>query len=169
MRGRSGGALTVAAFLAASAAAASAADTAALIPRVRMAPSLHAATLRRSVAGAHRRLERPECQRVFTDFVDERGRPLQERLDALGMTGQEFLGFMGFYEGAGTGRCVSGGVVAFTQPGSLAIRVCPQMARQSPDRAEFVVLHEMLHSLGLGENPPTSADITRQVEARCGG
>ena len=49
------------------------------------------------------------------------------------------------------------------------IRVCPQMARQRPDHAEIVVLHEMLHSLGLRENPRRSAEITRQVEARCGG
>ena len=100
-------------LLAASAAANSAAaGTAAPILRVRMTPSLHELALRGSVAGAHR-LERPECQQVFTDFVDERGHPLQERLDALGMTGREFLGFMGFYEGTGTGRCVSGGVLAF--------------------------------------------------------
>jgi hypothetical protein len=33
--------------------------------------------------------------------------------------------------------------------------------------AEVYVIHEMLHTLGLGENPPTSHDITRQVVRRC--
>jgi hypothetical protein len=31
-----------------------------------------------------------------------------------------------------------------------------------------VVIHEMLDALGLGENPPTSEEITRQVVKRCG-
>ena len=30
-----------------------------------------------------------------------------------------------------------------------------------------VVIHEMLHSLGLGENPPTSNHITHWVRRRC--
>lgn len=137
--------------------------------RVRMARSPHELALRRAAEGVNRRLARAECRRIFTDFVDQLGRPLQERLDTLGMTGQQFMGFMGFYEGAGHGRCVSGGVLAFTQPGSLAVRVCPGIAEQTPEWAEYVVLHEMLHSLGLGENPPSSSAITRQVEARCGG
>jgi len=34
--------------------------------------------------------------------------------------------------------------------------------------AEAVIIHETLHSLGLGENPPTSDEITRRVFSRCG-
>ena len=34
--------------------------------------------------------------------------------------------------------------------------------------AEIIVLHEALHTLGLGENPPLSAVITDRVAARCG-
>ena len=30
------------------------------------------------------------------------------------------------------------------------------------------MIHEFLHTLGLGENPPTSQAITEQVEFRCG-
>jgi hypothetical protein len=33
--------------------------------------------------------------------------------------------------------------------------------------AEVYLIHEMLHTLGLGENPPTSHEITRQVVRRC--
>jgi hypothetical protein len=29
------------------------------------------------------------------------------------------------------------------------------------------VIREVLHTLGLGENPPASAEITRRVEERC--
>ena len=35
--------------------------------------------------------------------------------------------------------------------------------------AEVVVIHEALHTLGLGENPPSSRDITARVRERCGG
>jgi hypothetical protein len=35
--------------------------------------------------------------------------------------------------------------------------------------AEIIVIHEFLHALGLGENPPTSDEITERVTARCGG
>ncbi len=31
-----------------------------------------------------------------------------------------------------------------------------------------MVIHEMLHTLGLGENPPTSIEITQRVKGRCG-
>jgi hypothetical protein len=34
--------------------------------------------------------------------------------------------------------------------------------------AEVYVIHEMLHALGLGENPPTSAFIADRVRRRCG-
>jgi hypothetical protein len=41
------------------------------------------------------------------------------------------------------------------------------MSRNSR-HAEALVIHEMLHSLGLGENPPPSDEITARVRARCG-
>jgi len=30
-----------------------------------------------------------------------------------------------------------------------------------------LVIHEVLHTLGLGENPPSSATITIRVQNRC--
>src|SRR5262245_17639420 len=137
--------------------------------RVRFGGSQHAQSLQRALWGAHERLGRPECVRLFTDFADEKGRPLQERLDTLGLSGQEFLGYIGFYEGYGHQRCGQARVLAFTQPGSLAVRICPQVSRQDRATVELVLIHELLHSLGLGENPPSSAEITRQVTRRCGG
>ena len=69
-------------------------------------------------------------------------------------------------------QCVGGATLAFTQVGSRVIRVC---GRQFRDRflgnrrtTEFIMIHEFLHTLGLGENPPTSQAITEQVKFRCG-
>jgi hypothetical protein len=33
--------------------------------------------------------------------------------------------------------------------------------------AEAMVIHEMLHTLGLGENPPSTFEITERVRQRC--
>jgi hypothetical protein len=43
-----------------------------------------------------------------------------------------------------------------------------RVSREEPGIASNVVIHEMLHALCLGENPPTSEEISRQVARRCG-
>jgi hypothetical protein len=40
--------------------------------------------------------------------------------------------------------------------------------RRDPGLTAALIIHEELHSLGLGENPPSSQAITAQVIARCG-
>jgi hypothetical protein len=42
-----------------------------------------------------------------------------------------------------------------------------EVSLSRPVYGDAVFIHEMLHALGLGENPPTSSVITRQVIARC--
>jgi hypothetical protein len=41
------------------------------------------------------------------------------------------------------------------------------MYLQNASRAEVAVVHEALHCLGLGENPPTWQEINDRVEAAC--
>jgi len=41
------------------------------------------------------------------------------------------------------------------------------MFAKNRELAELIVIHEFLHSLGLGENPQTSVEITARVKARC--
>ena len=40
--------------------------------------------------------------------------------------------------------------------------------RLSQGERANALIHEMLHTLGLRENPPGSAEITRRVAERCG-
>ena len=69
----------------------------------------------------------------------------------------------------GSGRCRRPVAAAFTVRGSGVVFVCGRnFARQGPRLQENALIHEMLHSLGLGENPPSSKQISRQVEKRCG-
>ena len=61
--------------------------------------------------------------------------------------------------------------VAFTEPGSRVIHVCARRFAKEfthrPEKGEILIIHELLHSLGLDENPPTATQITDQVSFRC--
>ena len=128
----------------------------------------------RALAGAGQRLKRPKCEQVFRDFADESGAPLLSRLQASGQGAPQYLvEQMLFVEGENAPLCRrDASTAAFTSPGSVVVHVCPafaDLALRDSTAAEVVVIHELLHTLGLGENPPSSRDITKQVTLRCGG
>jgi hypothetical protein len=124
-----------------------------------------------AVRGAHRLLADPGCQSVFSDFTESSGRRLQEVLDERGETGQSHLRRLLFYDGGEARGCKVQGALAFTEPGSHVVYVCNQWFREAfatnPSKVEAVIIHESLHSLGLGENPPSSHEITARVMERC--
>lgn len=71
-------------------------------------------------------------------------------------------------EGDREPQCRARDIAAFTEKGSRVIYVCSsRVTAQHITDGDIIVIHEMLHSLGLGENPPTSAQITKGVWARC--
>jgi len=129
--------------------------------------------VRRAVEGAAARLARPGCQDLFADFTDEGGQRLSTTLAASGKSTTEALSVLRFFDDGAAPRCRAGTTLAFTQTGSRLIRVCgPQFREQflqNRTTTEIIVIHEFLHSLGLGENPPSSQAITEQVVVRCGG
>jgi hypothetical protein len=124
-----------------------------------------------AVDGAARRLQRPECRQILGDFRDKAGVPLQTRLDALGIGAPDYLGRLIFTDGFGHRLCREGRTLALTAPGSRVVYVCGEPFRRAQARraaeAEVAVLHEALHTLGLGENPPGSLEISRRIEQRC--
>ena len=129
--------------------------------------------VRRAVEGAAARLTRPGCQDLFFDFTDEVGQRLSSGLAARGESPTEALGLLRFMDDDPAPQCRAGTTLAFTQTGSRLIRICGPHFRdqflQNRSTTEFIVIHEFLHTLGLGENPPTSREITNQVAIRCGG
>ena len=142
---------------------------------VRFADEARAEVVRRAVLGAHDALGGSRCREIFSAFRDASGRPLQQTLDTLGVTGQGYLGLVLFYDGSELPACRTTGdrtVFAATTPGSRAVRVCgarfARELRMRPVEGAAVIIHETLHSLGLGENPPTSEAITWRVMERCG-
>jgi len=123
----------------------------------------------RALVGAARALGHPECQALLDEFAEGSGRPLRAALQASGLTAPEYLGGVFFYDSP-TPLC-RGSALAVTKPGNRAVLVCGsrfvRQAERSARYAEAVLIHEALHSLGLGENPPSSDYITEQVQARC--
>ena len=115
-------------------------------------------------------LESGECRKVFSDFADEDGRTLQEKLDTLGLTPTEYLGTVHFLNGELQPLCRRSTVHMTTSGKSRYVYVCPQFLRlqdRRPELAPVLVIHEALHTLGLGENPPTSMEITGRIFERC--
>jgi hypothetical protein len=126
-----------------------------------------------TVEGAAHRLSRASCQDVLADFADQSGEDFRTKLLAKGRSPAEAFGALRFVDNPKAPQCVSGTILAFTQPGSTVVHVCGRQfmkrSRRNRMTAEIIMIHEFLHTLGLGENPPTSEAITAQVTLRCGG
>ena len=129
--------------------------------------------VRLAVEGAAVRLARPGCQDVFADFEDQDGQGLSTKLAVRGTHPVDAFRSLRFLDDRGARQCRSGGTLAFTQTGSSSIRVCAEQFRHAFEwnrpSTEIALIHEFLHALGLGENPPTSRAITERVHVRCGG
>ena len=146
-----------------------------LASNVRLSNTFRAAAVRKAVLGAFDSLGNEKCRGIFSDYRDASGHTLQEKLDALGETGQSYLSLVFFYEESELPGCRSSkgqDMSAATTPGSRAVFICrsnfSEGRRPKPFYPEAVIIHETLHSLGLGENPPTSDEITWRVFSRCG-
>lgn len=125
------------------------------------------------VAEAADRLESEPCRLVLRDFASRTtGRPLSEALDLTGLTPAQYVRSIRFRSGRGLSLCAGPGMLAYTSPGSRAVVVCPGplagFRTGEGVSSIVVVLHEALHSLGLGEDPPSSKEITAAVRNRCG-
>jgi len=128
-----------------------------------------AAAIDRAVRGARRRLQRAECARVFDDFSDGDGRSLSGVLAAMAGPRADPASRAIFRDGREHVTCRTSPVAAFTGPGSRVVFVCGnRFGRIGRERAELIIVHELLHTLGLTEQPPTPGEIDRVVARRCG-
>jgi hypothetical protein len=152
------------------AAATPAVDTRGTWPRVHIPDPIAAHELRAALDRAWTVLGEPRCGRLLHTFSDATGQSLETRLVARGVPVQEHLTRLVFVDESRNRRCMTG-FLAFTEPGSYVVRICVDEFKRTwqQDRRHTVaaVIHEMLHSLGLGENPPSSKEITEQVLAVC--
>ena len=137
--------------------------------RVQIPDPAVAQAIRRTLDEAARRLADPRCQTILTDFHDVDARPLAARLATLGMDIGSYLRLILFRDGSAYEAC--GRTLAYTHPGSRVVFICSRAVEWhwSSNREHLVVMiiHEVLHTLGLGENPPSSSSIDRRVRQRC--
>ena len=136
--------------------------------------SIHSPTARfavqRAVWVAMQRLACPQCEKVLSDFHDAGGRTIRQRLDLLGETPGRYLTRITFRE-AVDHRCHDPRRLAFTSVGSPEVFICGtqfwRKYQEDPGYVEAVIIHEMMHTLGLRENPPSSTEINDRVWKRC--
>src|SRR5262245_2847839 len=125
-----------------------------------------------ALTGAQKRLAHPACAGLLNEFQASDGAPLAERVTGLSLTPPEYLGTLWFTDADNLKRCHAiGGPIAFTAPGHTVVFVCAEhfirMYERNAAYAEVLLIHEMLHAAGLGENPPTSDHISQVAMARC--
>jgi hypothetical protein len=111
---------------------------------------------RRTPAAGGRR-----CRALLTELRDADGRPLTAKLESTGQTPAEHLAGVYFVVGDERRCRADDATTAFTVPGSRVVHVCvdrfaERFAVKTRD-GELLILHELLHTLGLRENPPSSA------------
>lgn len=121
--------------------------------------------------GAMRRLRSSTCRKVLTDFKDAQGRTPLQNLEPYALTPEEYMDRILFFDGVKRRVCRTDQtqLVAFLGADKNVYVCRPFLQTLWKDRtmAEMYVIHEMLHTLGVGENPPTSVQITHQVMRRC--
>jgi hypothetical protein len=109
-------------------------------------------------------------EELFNDFTDQEGRTPRDNLGSA--TPAEYLARVHIRDGEipkGSGRCAVPGAAAFTAAGAVVFVCGHNFRRGTRGYRETALIHEMLHTLGVRENPPTPAEITRRVVERCGG
>jgi hypothetical protein len=124
-----------------------------------------------AVRGASEWLARSKCQALFREFQDERQLPLSAKLRELETDPTGYLRMVVFLDGARSSTCNRHGVLAFTSRGSRVVYLCgrdfERAWRRDAREVQATIIHELLHSLGLGENPPTPREITHRVQSLC--
>jgi hypothetical protein len=139
-------------------------------PRLHMPDPVARHAAHKALDDAWQLLAERDCSALLAGFSDASGRPLEEHLGSLSVDPQTYLTMVVFIDGSREVACGEGGF-AFTAPGSRVVRLCVDVLKrtwqQSPRYTAASFIHEILHTLGLGENPPSSKDITQRVLAAC--
>lgn len=125
-----------------------------------------------AVAEAARRLDEQPCALILSEFVDDRtGLSLAQSLAATGRTASEHVRSLWFSRSTGLRRFAGQRIFAFTTPSSPVVYLCrEELSRVVTKRRLLtaIVIHEVLHTLGLGNDLPSSASITHRVMSVCG-
>src|SRR5512143_610382 len=137
---------------------------------LRPLPGFEARSVEFAREGAMRRLREPGCLQLLEEFRAADGSPLTAKLASFGVPADRYLAMIPFLDGSSRPLCSGGQSQLLTARGVARIAVCRsflQTVNRERVTAEVYVIHEMLHTLGLGENPPSSQEITQRVKRQC--
>jgi hypothetical protein len=140
-------------------------------PKVQINDPVTRDAARRALSAASKWLSNPKCEPLFSEFQDANGIPLRERLRQMETTPEGYLQLVFFFDGAQHPTCQRHGILAFTAVGSRTVYLCgrdfERAWKRNPQEVQATIVHELLHSLGLGENPPSPRQITDRVQRLC--
>ena len=143
-------------------------------PRVYVGDIVARAAVRASLDGAVQRLHDPDCSRELSGLRGPGGELLGATLRQRSLDWAEYLRVIYFSEGSAESPCQRQNVLAFTAVNSRVVFICSkafvQLRRKSIRQAEAVIIHEVLHTLGLpdrNDKDDKDQDITEQVLRAC--
>jgi hypothetical protein len=119
---------------------------------------------------AAERLGSSACREIFEVLPDFTGRPVARRLEAGERSPSSHFSRLSFIVTT-AGPCARNGVAAWSVAGEPCVRVCPhafiETARRDRGEAAAILIHEALHTLGVGEEAAPEP-LTDFVRHRCG-
>jgi hypothetical protein len=117
--------------------------------------------LAHAIEGAARRLRRPECRLVFSDFKDASGNLLETNLIRLAVHPADYvLKSVWFADGSQKSQCKAR-IAAFTEPGSRIVFVCGRHFEQRSRGSELEIIH-----CGGESPPPADNKLPAQSQPR---
>lgn len=115
------------------------------------------------------RLGRTDCRRIFEEVHDFTGRPVARRLESGERSPSSHFARLTFVESS-DGPCAAN-LTAWSVAGDVRVRICSRrfsaLAGQDRREAAAVLIHEALHTLGVGEDA-ANQPLTAYVRGRCG-
>jgi len=139
-------------------------------PRVYVGNIVARAAVKASLDRAIQRLRNPDCSRALLALRGSGGESLGVTLAQRAPSWADYLQGVYFSEGTTGSPCQRRSVLAFTAVNSRVVFICSDaflsLRRRSIWHAEAVIIHEILHTLGLPDRNDDQ-DITEQVLQAC--
>lgn len=127
-----------------------------------------------AITSANTKLDKAPCIGMFSTLKDGAGTTLEANLSTKGYSAKEWLNEgISILNGGYDGACSSGTASAYTTIGGTEVYACAGFKNLTTGQGAVRLIHEVLHTLGLQENPPftsamSSSEINSMVATNCG-
>jgi hypothetical protein len=127
-----------------------------------------------SITSANTKLDKAPCIGMFSTLKNGAGTTLDAVLAAKGYSAKNWLNEgISILNGSYDGACSSGTASAYTTIGGTKVYACAVFKNLTTGQGAVRLIHEVLQTLGLQENPPftsamSSSQINSMVTTACG-